>query len=152
MSGHAEPPFEPLLDVMERLGELIDRGFQPDIRAHKDETAEQRLDRLERALIRQRILVAYLLSFLIGELRRDPLRGPVRYGRMIEKLAAQTDAEWAERTAELDAQLAADRDRVPVTAAPSVPTPAELEQAQTAKQRRREVRERSERRQRLLGH
>ena len=96
--------FDEILVAMNRLGDIIDQELIPAMREGAktiEETAEERAERLERALIRQKIVNAYLLSTIVNQLGRDPLRGPAKLTRMLAQLAAHTDEEWEEHLREL---------------------------------------------------
>jgi hypothetical protein len=147
-----------LLVAMNRLGDILDQQLIPALRegAEKvDETSEERAERLERALIRQKIVNAFLFSMTLNQLGRDPLRGPAKLTRMLSRLAAQTDEEWEEHLRELeaDAEAADNADeagdgRSDAAARKPLPPPSleDVEARRARKQLGREVQERALRR------
>lgn len=134
--------------AMNRMGDIIDERLMDVLRENaepSDETPEQRMERLERALIRQKLVVAFLLSTIVSELGRDAIRGPRRIITFFLELTQGTEEDWQE-------QLAASKNGANDSTAGKEPaTPEAVAAEQLLRQRRREVTQQARRRARMMG-
>lgn len=138
-----------LLTSMARLGDVLDLELIPMLREKAEqvvESAEERLERLERALIRQKIINAYLFSTIVNQLSRDPVRGAGKLVRQLKHLSDPTDEEWQEHLRELEAGVEGDGGPTKDAAPRPAPSLEEIDARQTRKELRAEARERALRR------